>query len=125
MVVRAQDALIKGETMSKGTTNIVRGLGFMAGVLKQQQKEPLCGSCISFVVTTESMREAIADFEKSGASVPQEFKEVYDDAVQIIRTIEVPVAPIKQRKIGTCTFPDKACYLKRIRKFFLNIVKEA
>jgi len=101
--------------------NRIRGLGFMAGVLQRQSREPLCSKCISYAMTVEESREALKDIQESLSSgtVPNGFDTVLKDASGTIMGVPVPSEPVRQRKEGDCQLPEKACFVKKSRKIFL------
>jgi len=101
--------------------NRIRGLGFMAGVLERQSREPLCSKCISYAITVEESREALKDVQGSLSSgnVSEDFDKVLKEASGTIMGVAVPSEPIRQRKDGNCQLPEKACFVKRSRKIFL------
>jgi len=101
--------------------NRIRGLGFMAGVLERQSREPLCSKCISYAITVEESREALKDIQESLSSgnVREDFDQVLKEASGTILGVPVPSEPVKQRKEGNCQLPDKTCLVKKSRKLFL------
>lgn len=107
--------------METETINRIRGLGFMAGVLERQSREPLCSRCISYALTVNESREALNELKTSLSShgTPSEFEPVLDEASKTIMGVPVPAEPEKQRKLGRCQLPEKACFVKRARKIFL------
>jgi len=101
--------------------NRIRGLGFMAGVLERQSREPLCSRCISYALTVDESREALEELNASLSSggPPSGFEPVLTEASETIMGVPVPAEPEKQRKAGRCQLPEKACFVKRARKIFL------
>jgi hypothetical protein len=105
----------------KEAVNRIRGLGFMAGVLEQQGKEPLCSRCISYAITINESRDAITELKGLVAPdlVPKKFDRLFQEADKAIMALSVPAEPERQRKSGRCHLPDKACFVKKARMLFL------
>ena len=93
----------------------------MAGVLARQSKEPLCSECVSYAITLEEAKEASTNIKtlSSEGDVPEEFQMVLDESVATISALNIPDNPVKQRKLGRCRLPDKACFVKKSRMIFL------
>lgn len=99
------------------TINKIRGLGFFAGIVERQGREPLCSKCISYALSLEVARQALAgvkDTKEAG-----DFEGVLREAAEIINSAKVAEEPIKQRKVSACQLPDKACFVKKSRRLFL------
>lgn len=98
----------------------------MAGVIERQGKEPLCSQCISFALTVEETVKMLDAFDASvdKESIPVEFAPTLNEASAIIRAAKVPHDPQRQRKIGACSLPDKACFVKKVKMFFLAVEEE-
>ena len=64
--------------------NHARGYAYLFGVLKNQQADPFCRSCNSFVNTLAAAREHLAKFEAQYAgdigSLPREFVYLFSEA---------------------------------------------
>jgi hypothetical protein len=105
--------------------NMVRGFGYMAGVLGRHQSEPLCGMCKSYVKTAGAVREALSGFEKSTdvEPLPGEMKGLYSDARKQLLGLSLPEEPVPQRKLGNCVLDGK-CFLKYPKIFFEMIEEE-
>lgn len=103
------------------TINRVRALGFMAGVIERQGREPLCSQCISYALTVDVTREALESVQASmdQAELDKGFEKVFMEAAGTIKAAKAPDDPIKQRKTGKCKLPDKACFVKKSRRIFL------
>jgi hypothetical protein len=54
--------------------NQVRGYAYLFGVLKNQQADPFCRSCNSFVKTLAAVRENLATFEARHAGEIRNFR---------------------------------------------------
>lgn len=106
----AQDAVV----------NIIRGIGFMAGVLQRQQNEYLCGNCRGYYKTVKLMRERLGAVEGSidHATLPEGIARLLNDAREILKALMTPADPVPQRKLGNCRFPEGKCYIKHARKFY-------
>lgn len=102
--------------------NIVRALGVLSGVMERQRTEYLCGECLSFRKTSEVAIEALSQIDPSG--LPEGAAKVFTDASATIKSLRLVDDPKPQRKLGSCTFPEKVCYVKYVRKFFVRTVEE-
>jgi hypothetical protein len=95
----------------------IRGINYVAGVLKGQQADPRCRVCKSYRVTTERAKEATGLIPP----VPEEFMQATADAKVFIDTLELVADPIPQRKVGGCQLPDGKCAVKHAFRFFKDV----
>jgi len=95
----------------------IRGVNYVAGVLRGQQADPRCRVCKSYRVTTERAKEAA----KSTPTVPEEFMQATADAKVFIETLELVADPIPQRKVGGCQLPENKCAVKHAYRFFKDV----
>ena len=108
----------------ENTLLTVRGLNFLAGVLENHSREPLCKECKSYAKTLEHAMEALGHFEQEGdmTAIPEEFRPVYESAAARIKACSPADELVPQRKIGACTFPEKMCIVKRALVTFREAV---
>jgi hypothetical protein len=106
--------------------NMARGFGYMAGILQNHQREPLCGKCKAFASTTDKVRRGLSALEGSGDArkLPDDMRSLYSEAKSIVEGIDVPAEPIPQRKRGNCNLPDKGCFLKYSAALFGKIQEQ-
>ena len=97
-------------------------MGVLAGVIERQRHEYLCGECLSFRKTSEVAIEAVKGIKPSG--LPEGAAKVLSEASATINSLKLVDDPKPQRKLGACTFPEKVCYVKYVRKFFVRTVEE-
>jgi hypothetical protein len=95
----------------------VRGVNYVAGVLRGQQADPRCRVCKSYRVTAERAKEAA----RSIPDAPEEFTLAAADAKVFIDTLELVAEPIPQRKVGGCQLPDNKCAVKHAYRFFKDV----
>ncbi len=96
--------------------NQVRGYSYMAGVLKNREGDPFCGSCSAFFNTLTTVREGLAKLEREHAKdlgkVPNEFSIFLSVAGNGIKGLRNPVNPVGQKKAGNCKLPEGVCFVK-------------
>lgn len=96
--------------------NQVRGYSYMAGVLKNREGDPFCGSCNAFVNTLTTVREGLAKFEQEHAKdmdkVPSELSIFLSVASNGIKGMSNPANPVGQKKAGNCKLPEGVCFVK-------------
>lgn len=85
-------------------------------MLKNQQSDPFCRSCNSFVNALAAARENLAAFEARHAeeikNLPEELSRLFADAKSGITALKQPVIPVGQKEAGTCKLPEGACFTK-------------
>jgi hypothetical protein len=86
------------------------------GVLKNQQADPFCRSCNSFVNTLTAAREQLAKFESEHAgevkNLTSEFSILFAGAKAGIAALKQPENPSGQKKAGNCKLPEGVCFIK-------------
>jgi hypothetical protein len=96
--------------------NQARGFAYLFGVLKNQQSDPYCRSCNSFVKTLAAARENLSAFEAQYAeeirNLPAEFSRLFDDAQRVSAAVKRPENPVGQKKAGNCKLPEGVCFIK-------------
>ncbi len=96
--------------------NQARGYAYVYGVLKNQQADPFCHSCNSFVNTLTVAKENLAKFEAQHAgeikNLPGEFSRLFAAAKSGIASMNQPEKPLGQKKEGNCKLPDGVCFTK-------------
>jgi len=95
----------------------IRGINYVAGVLRGQQADPRCRVCKSYRVTTERAKEAI----KAIPTVPAEFADTTASAKAFIESLQLVAEPVPQRKVGGCQLPDNKCAVKHAYRFFKDV----
>ena len=96
--------------------NQARGYTYLFGLLKNQQADPYCRSCNSFINTLTAAREDLAKFEAQYAgeikNLPGEFAHVFAEAKSGIAAMKQPENPLGQKKLGNCKLPEGVCFTK-------------
>jgi hypothetical protein len=96
--------------------NQARGYAYLFGVLKNQQADPFCRSCNSFVTTLVAIREQLTKFEALHPdeirNLPGELSRLFADAKSGITAMKQPENPLGQKKAGNCKLPEGVCFLK-------------
>jgi len=105
--------------------NQVRGYAYLFGVLKNQQADPFCRSCNSFVKTLAAVRENLATFEARHAGdirgLPEDFSRIFSDAKSGIGAMKPPENPLGQKKAGNCKLPEGVCFEKSSLAILLKV----
>lgn len=96
--------------------NRARGCAFVLGVLKQQQRDPLCRECNGYVKTAQALRSAFdepdaAEFSNH-TNITSEWTSFFAEAKQDLSHLSLPAAPVSQKKAGACKLPEGACFCK-------------
>ena len=96
--------------------NQARSYAYLFGVLKNQQADPSCRSCNSFVNTVTVARESLAKFETRHEGeikkLSEEFSRLFADAKSGIAAMKQPENPLGQKKAGNCKLPEGVCFTK-------------
>jgi hypothetical protein len=105
--------------------NQARGYAYLFGVLKNQQADPFCRSCNSFVKTLAAVKENLAKFEAQHAgeikNLPEEFSRLFADAKGGIAAMKQPENPAGQKKAGNCKLPEGVCFIKSSLAIFQKV----
>lgn len=96
--------------------NHLRNFHYMLGVLENQQKDPFCGTCISFAKTVEGTKDSFIKFEKTCTAEKREIANVlsvlFSHVYKKMTSIELPETPVGQKKAGNCKLPEGVCLPK-------------
>ncbi len=96
--------------------NRARGYAYLYGVLGNQQADPFCRSCNSFINTLTAVKENLAKFETRHAGeikqLPGEFSRLFADAKDGIAAMKQPEQPLGRKKAGNCKLPEGVCFTK-------------
>lgn len=96
--------------------NRIRYYHFMAGVLANQQHDPLCSICKAFTNSVSAVSEGIDSFEKTGASeasaMSTEHRALLDDARKSLADLHPVPDAVGQKKAGNCHLPQGVCFVK-------------
>ncbi|MBI3592509.1 MAG: hypothetical protein HY099_03375 [Nitrospirae bacterium] len=99
----------------------LRGFYYAAGILENQQNDPLCGQCAAFARTAESITESFINFETAHASerkkLPEEYFLLFADIKDKIIVLQQPDEPVRQKKAGNCKLPQGVCFTKEVSAF--------
>lgn len=101
--------------------NKLRGFNYAAGILTNQQNDPLCSECAAFARTADTLVDGYLKFENAHASdrkkLAEEFSLIFTDVRDKISVIQIPDGPVRQKKAGNCTLPKGVCFTKEIMAF--------
>jgi hypothetical protein len=101
--------------MSK-IANEIRFYGFISGVLRQQQTDPICRECKAFGNTAVRMKEAMAQLEAGLAgqtgTVSPEILSLLAAARVRLDSIKIAEGAVGQKKAGRCKMPEGICLVK-------------
>ena len=96
--------------------NQARSYAYLFGVLKNQQVDPFCRSCNSFVNTLTALKENLVKFEGQHAAaignLPGELSRLFADTKSGITAMKQPENPVGQKKAGKCKLPEGLCFTK-------------
>ncbi|MFO0754557.1 MAG: hypothetical protein U0411_14685 [Thermodesulfovibrionales bacterium] len=99
----------------------LRGFHYAAGILCNQQNDPLCCQCTAFARVAESIIDGFLQFAGAHAAerkkLPEEFALLFQDVRDRTDSIQQPDDPIKQKTAGNCTLPKGVCFTKEISAF--------
>ena len=96
--------------------SLIRYYHFMAGVLSQQQADPLCATCKAFANTAERMKEGILELEgfhtEGLRTLKAEYPRLLEESREKINRIKTPADVVGQKKAGNCMMPEGVCFIK-------------
>jgi hypothetical protein len=94
--------------------NRIRFFHFIAGVLLNQQTDPICGHCKAFANTVRWTREGISSQEAGRASenLSDEVLRLLSESHRRVAGILVPEDTVGQKKAGNCKMPEGVCFVK-------------
>ncbi len=101
--------------------NVVRFYHYIAGVLVNQQSDPLCCKCKPYTNTVSRMRDGVAEQLKDRSTLSKEIAALLDSAQQKIASIQVSEDAIGQKKAGNCKMPEGVCFVKASKAILKNI----
>ncbi len=103
----------------------LRGYYYAAGILGNQQNDPLCCNCAAFARTAEAIINSFFKFQNTHAAerkrLPEEFSTLFNDISDRVAVIGQPEAPIRQKKAGNCKLPQGVCFTKEVAVFLEKI----
>lgn len=103
----------------------LRGYHYAAGLLANQQNDPLCSRCAAFARTAESIVSGFIKFESALAvekkKFPADFAPLFQDIRDELDLIQQPGEPLRQKKEGNCMLPKGICFTKEIISFLENV----
>lgn len=104
------------EAMMSDTGNRIRFYHFIAGVLENQQKDPLCSICKAFANTARAMNEGICVLEReveAGSSAHSaDLRDMLAKTRKRLAAIKASENSIGQKKAGNCRMPEGVCFVK-------------
>lgn len=96
--------------------NQLRAFHFLSGVLKNQQRDPLCSKCRAFEKVSETTMDNFIKCESNCRSkekyLSKELSDLFRHVYDQLASIEHPDNPIGQKKAGNCKLPEGVCFTK-------------
>lgn len=102
---------------SPEAVNRLRTLYYLAGILHNQQHDPLCSGCIAFSRSVEAVRERVGEAEAVIAAAPVEFSAAASRIHEMLGGITVAGNPVGQKRAGCCMMPQGVCFPKYAMAF--------
>jgi hypothetical protein len=103
------------------TTSMARACSYLAGVLVNQQRDPLCSRCKAFANTVQAAREILALSEarelESHAAPSRDAVRLLREAAALLGGLVVPSEAVGQKKAGNCLLPQGQCFVKSALAF--------
>ncbi len=98
------------------TITVLRYYHFMAGMLANQQHDPLCSICKAFTNTAQKVQEEVMAFMTIHAAELQALPEREAIMLADLRTMLGELHPmadaVGQKKAGNCQLPQGVCFVK-------------
>jgi len=95
--------------------NLIRYYYFMAGVLSQQQADPLCANCKAFANTVIRIKEGMFELESvnlAGQRLQADYLRMLEESREKINRVKTPADAVGQKKAGNCRMPEGVCFIK-------------
>lgn len=99
--------------------NRLRYYHFIAGLLANQQHDPLCSVCKAFANTVERVRQEVTTYMATSTA---ELKALPEQESLMLADIKIMLADLHpvadasgQKKAGNCMLPQGVCFVKSSR----------
>ncbi len=94
----------------------IRYYHFMAGVLAEQQQDPLCGKCKALANSVRALREGVTEVEQRRVSeirsLPNEQARLLTLTKQVLAGLNPAPDAVGQKKAGNCRLAEGICFVK-------------
>lgn len=89
---------------------------FIAGVLANQQHDPLCSACKAFTNTVQAIRDGVTEFlhthEAELPALPEQDSIMLADIRMMFVDLHPLADAVGQKKAGNCKLPQGVCFVK-------------
>lgn len=99
--------------------DIIAGLRyyhFIAGLLANQQRDPLCSACKAFTNSVRDVRSGVDEFMQAHAAelcgLPKEGTVMVADIKRMMAGLTPLQDAVGQKKAGNCSLPEGVCFIK-------------
>ncbi len=96
--------------------NRIRYYHFIAGVLANQQHDPLCSNCKAFTNSVRDIRERVTEFLHAHAAdlpaLPEQDSIMLADIKMMLADLHPLADAVGQKKAGNCKLPQGVCFVK-------------
>lgn len=105
--------------------NRLRYYRFIAGLLANQQHDPLCSKCKAFTNTVQKVQQEVAEYMMTDAAeLPALFEQksvMQADIKRMLDELHPEADAIGQKKAGNCMLPQGVCFVKTSRSLIERI----
>lgn len=104
----------------------IRYYHFIAGVLANQQHDPLCSRCKAFTNSAKQIREEVNAYMMTNADkltdLPEQDSIMLADIKMILADLHPEPEAVGQKKAGNCHLPLGVCFVKSPKAMGAEIV---
>ncbi len=105
--------------------NRIRYYHFIAGVLANQQHDPLCSICKAFTNSVRDIRERVNEFLHAHAAelqaLPEQDSIMLADIKMMLADLHPLPDAVGQKKAGNCKLQQGVCFVKSSKALLENI----
>lgn len=95
---------------------------FIAGVLANQQHDPLCSICRAFTNSVQQIRQNVQEHMMTNAveltALQEEYSIMLDDIKMMLADLHPLPDAVGQKKAGNCKLPQGICFVKSSKALF-------
>lgn len=109
------------------TPNEARAYSYLAGVFRNQQRDPLCGQCKAFVNSAAALRERLDGFHRDDSAargLPDSLVRQLTEAITIFNSLNLPAGALGQKRAGNCLLPPGVCFIKTSVSSFSSFMNQ-
>jgi hypothetical protein len=114
------------ETVIAKEINLLRGMGYLFGVLSYLQDEPLCSRCDLFVMGVEVSKKYFLALERSvnkNRDLPEEMRRLLLNIYAVFAELKIPDNSVRQKDAGNCRLSSGFCFAKSALTFYEKMEK--